>query len=190
MQSESPISQALLALIKSGNANNQGLLSVPAFNQIDIYPIFRHLFNEKAIQALDNKTKELVHQYIYVCPNWLIMLGKLNLSSCKMYKDFAFDELIMRRIDLVHFAVVRTGKENLDKALNKIIGAVNHVADMGYTRAALVPLAIMELTTIDRPEPDYAIMSYLTLSDKGSKYVEQHMKDVFVKEGDITPRIE
>jgi hypothetical protein len=163
---------------------------MPGFEMTDIYPIFKGYFNEKAIKALENKTEHLVHQYNEKLPEWLRLLGKLNLKSCEYYKDIDADQLYVRKADLVHFAVARAGIEKLDVAINRVINSVNHVADMGFTRAALVPFSILKIYPPDRPEPDFLVISYVTLSQKGSTYVKNNMKNVFVEEGGITERIE
>ncbi len=44
---------AINALIKSGKEEGD-VLTLPGFNAIDIYPIFKHAFNDKAVASLEN----------------------------------------------------------------------------------------------------------------------------------------
>ena len=188
----SEIAQAISALIRSGRVDNQPTYSIPGFKTVDIYPIFEHAFTEKAKLTLTTKTNNLVYQYNNKVPSAhvLVLLSKLNLKTCAMYKGVVADDMYVRAFDLVHFVASRATKDKLPKAIEKVISVINDVAEKDFTKASMLQLSVIELMETSSLELEYVVISYITLTDKGSKYVEQHMPDMFVKEGEIPARIE
>ena len=190
MQSE--IVQAVNALIKSGNEEGNPL-TLPGFQTTDIYPIFEHAFTEKAKTCLALPATSLIHQYndIDYHGRIKVLLGKLRLQSCVLEKDLPMDDMWVRRYDLVHYAALRAAKENLPKAIERVIEAVNYVAEKNFTRASLVKLSIVEAArSPESLDTEYIVVSYITLNDKGAVYVANNMSDIFIKEGGMPMRVE
>jgi hypothetical protein len=158
---------------------------------VDIYPIFKHLFSEKAIKTLENKTSEQVYQFNLCVPQPLILLAKLGIKSCSMFKNETFngEPLYVRKIALVQFAAALASKDKLYKAVERIVLAINDVADRDYTRASLVQLSVIELANPMQPEPDYMVISYVTLSDRGKAYVDANLPGIFIANGAMPVRV-
>jgi hypothetical protein len=187
----SDIAKAVNALIKSGNEEGTPL-TLPTFKTIDIYSIFEHMFTEKAKEtALTVHSPNLVYQYNErsYFTDVATVLGKLGLRSCREYKDGSTVNYV-RTYDLMHFASCRATKGNLHKAVEKVISAVNHVAERDFTKAYLVKLSTVEVQPVDSAELEYIVISYITLTQKGSDYVKKNMSDVFISEGAMPMRIE
>lgn len=184
------ISQALSDLISSGNVDSDPTYMVPGFKVSDIYPIFKHRFNEKALKTLENRTHNQIYEYNDEIPagKSLVILGKLGLKSCKKFTNG--DALYTRKIDCVRFIASRTTKDKLHTAVEKVIATVNHLADKGFTKASLMQLGVLEIMPIDRPEKEFIVLSYITLTEKGYKYVQNQLPNMFVEEAGIPKRIE
>lgn len=189
MQSKLSIAQALNDLIKSGKTDEPTTLSAPGFNMVDIYPIFEHSFNEKAKATFAKKADSLIFQYNEKYPQGAILhlLGKLELKTCKQFKDEV--NVYIRKFDKVCFMASRATKDKLPEAIEKVIAAVNDVADKDFTKAYMVQLGVLELMPVDLPEPEYVVISYITLTDKGEAYAKLHHADVLINEGGIPLRI-
>lgn len=189
----SEIAQAVDALIKSGKINEgDGGVVLPNFNLIDIYPIFKHSFSPKAQATMDNKTMHQVYQYNVVGHGGMLtLLGRLGLVTCAMYKEQDSSQIYFRKADLVNYVAIRATKDKLPLAIEKVINTVNEVADKGFTKASLVQLGVLELHPIDLPEPEYAVISYITLTRKGIDYVDQNpsLKEMFIDEGGMPVRL-
>jgi hypothetical protein len=186
----SEIVQAVNALIKSGN--DEGIpLTLPNFQVGDIYSIFEHLFTEKAKISIAKHTPNLIYQYNERTYNTDLctILGKLGLKTCREYKDGSSVNFI-RACDIVHYAASRATKNNLYKAVEKVIAAVNHVAEKDFTKASLVKLSTIQVRPIDSAELEYVVVSYITLTKEGADYVKNNMSDVFVAEGMLPLRVE
>jgi len=164
---------------------------MPGFKMTDIYPIFANSFSPKATATLQNKTHNLVHQYneIHYAGRLMRLLGKLGVKTCSGYKDESLD-LYVRRADMVRYVASRADKANLPKAIEKVIATVNHLADKDFTKASMVQLGVLELMPVDRPEPEYVVLSYITLTEKGFEYVQNNMPQMFVEEAGIPNRVE
>jgi len=187
------IAHAIQELIRSGKTEGDGDVTVmPGFKTVDIYPIFEHAFTEKAKATLLNKTNNQLYQYNrkIVAGPALILLGKLGLKTCKMWADATPDGMYVRDFDLVHYAASRATKEKLPQAIMRVIDTVNIVAEKDFTKAALVQLSVIELARVNTPEPEFVVISYVTLTKKGAEYVAQHMSDRFIPEGGLPDRIE
>jgi len=190
MSSQLAISQAIDALIRSGKEEGDPL-TLPAFQQLDIYPMFEHAFSDKAKKTMSLKTDSLLHQYnepldsAYI----LTMLGNLGLKTCARYKGLNPVDMYIRKTDLIHFVASRAIKDKLPIAINKVIATVNDVADNGFTKVCLVQLSVIETVPIDLPEPEFIVISYISLTEKGSQYVVQNWPDMFIPEGGIPQRV-
>lgn len=79
---------------------------------------------------------------------------------------------------------------NVSRVVMKVIDTVNHVASMGFTRASLAELGLLEIESPDRPEREYVVMSYITLTPTGEQYVEVSMPNMFTREGELPTRVE
>ena len=190
---QSDIAHAVQELIKSGKVVEDGDIgAMPNFKTMDIYPIFEHAFNDKAKAALANNTKRLIHEYNRQIPaaSTLILLGKLGLKTCAHYANSKPDEMYFRDFDIAYFVAARAIKDKLPKAIEKVIATVNHVADLDFTRAAMVQLSMLELACVDNTGPEFVVLSYITLTKDGAEYVKQNMPEMFVSEGELPDRTE
>jgi hypothetical protein len=160
---------------------------MPGFNMVDVYSIFSHSFSSKAKETLDKKAEQLVYQYNEEDKAGRVkrLLGRLGLNSCVAYKDLNPDEMWQRKFDSVHFVSSKATKEQLPKAIEKVIATVNHVADKGFTKASMVQLSVLETRDVSKAESHFIVLSYITLTTKGADYVKQHMPKMFVVEGGI-----
>lgn len=184
---QSGVSQAVADLIKSGNADNEPTtLSVPEFKIDDIYPIFEKYFNQKAQVVMGVKASHLVHQRnIFIAPmGFVVLLKKLGLKSVR---DFADADLYIRHADMVHFCVSRADRANLQQAVIKVVKTINELANKGYITACMTKLSVVALAKFGM-DRDYAVISYVALTQQGHDYVEQNMPKMFIKEGGYPPR--
>ena len=157
---------------------------------VDIYYIFDHAFSEKAKVAMSNKIQDLVYQYnekIEVAQLFKL-LGRLGFQRYESFINVE-SEVYLRQVDLVHFIARSATKEDLPKAIESVIATVNHVADLNFTKASLVQLGVIEMHRFDKIDPEFAVFSYITLTQKGSDYVKQNLSDMFISEGGVPKRI-
>jgi hypothetical protein len=185
----SGISEALHDLIKSGNADNEpAVLSRETFVTIDIFPHFAHLFTPKALETLNNQTNSVLHQYNEVVkdpPNNLkSLLTKLGLKSTIDKVDW------VRKADLVHFFGSTAKEEDLAKAIEKVILAVNEVADKGFTKVSLLKLSVIPFAAQPDMEREFAVVSYISLDKAGEEYVENNLKNMVFPEGGVPVKVE
>lgn len=187
----SGIAQAINALIKSGNEEGNPL-TLPGFKTVDIYQTFEHLFTKKAKASMEKHSESLIYQYNEVDYNSKVcfVLAKLGLRSCSKYGDINPVNAYIRKCDVVHFAACRATKNNLHKAVERVVAAVNHVTAKDFTKASLVKLSTVELMPVNASEPEYAVISYITLTQKGSEYVKNNLSDIFIPEGGIPMKVE
>lgn len=186
------VHQAVENLIKRGDADNEPLtLSTPGKLQfLDLYPQVRHLFSDKATQTLDNQTYSMYHQYdvqLVEVPQDAVahLLYKVGVKSSEKYVKY------LRRADAVYsFGSFAVGKDSATKAVEKIISTVNTVANMGFTKATLYPLGILKLNLDDPTREEYVVVSYVTLTEEGKKYVDDNMPKMLAEEGAIPNKVE
>lgn len=187
MQSKN-ISLALRDLIRSGKTDTNPVYGGPQFNTVDIFPIFRHSFSEKALRSLDNKANSIIYQYnkTLLTPGLGKLLSKLNLKTCKDMEHGFY----VRRYDKVECIASRAIKDKLHQAVEKVINTVNHLADKDFTRASLTPLSVLETHPVSRSEPEYIVLSYITLTERGVQYTMQNLAKMFAPEGSIVTAVE
>jgi hypothetical protein len=187
----SEIAQAVESLIKSGNADNEPQrLSVPGQLQVlDIYPHMRHLFSPAAQLTLNNVTNNTIYQYNEACmetpeDKLVHLLAKLSLKSSETKANY------IRKADVVrYFGSLASTQEQIPQAVEKIISTINTVADLGFTKATLYGLGIVQIF----PEPlkqEYIVFSYVTLTETGKIYAETNLKNMLTEEGAIPKRVE
>lgn len=187
----SEIILAINELIKSGKEEGNAL-NLPTFKTIDIYPMFRHLFSPKAQATLSNKTNDLIYQFNKPIhgASVLALLGRLNLKTCAAYKDKDSANLYTRESNLVYFIGLRASKEKLPVAIERVVAAVNDLADKDFTKAYLVQLSVIEFAQVDNNEPEFGVVSYITLDNKGAAYMKQNLKGMFTNEGGLPTKVE
>lgn len=169
-------------LIKNGKFNETPTYFHPEFKSTDIYDIFKHRFNEKAVATLENKTHQLIYQYNkQIQPAKIFyVLWKFGLKSCAAFGDP--DQQYVRAFDVVRFVGSRAIKDKLPEAIDKVINTVNWCADQGFTKAAMVKLDIVEFMPVSRAEPEYAVVSYITMTEKGYEAAKQFLPNMFHEE--------
>lgn len=182
--------QALSDLIKSGDADTEGTIThtIPGFKVDNVYPIFKHYFNQEAQKAFATKAMSLIHQreIVVITPGLGNLLKKLGLKSCQNLGD----GYSRRELDMVSFCASMADRANVHKSVEKVITAVNDLAARGYITASLMELGVLALAPVDKPEPDYVVISYVALTQAGQAYVKQNMPKMFVDEGSTAERFE
>lgn len=195
----SGITLAIRDLIKSGNADKEpATLTVHAgFDIQDIYPLMKHLFNPQAVATLENKTHSMIHQFAeYVGPKGFenfhkveSLMEKLGLRSVQKQYTLTGDWWV-RNCDKVNLFGSTCSLETMPKAVEKVIVAINDVASRGFTKASLMSLGVMQFLPVDKPDPQYLVLSYITLTQAGEQYVAQNMPKMTFYEGGIPERVE
>jgi hypothetical protein len=189
----SAITQAIGNLIKSGNADNepQTLTTPGQITVIDVYPQLQHLFNKNAQKTLNNKIFNMIHQYNELTDE-VETRGKLMSLLYKLKIESVEDKLsYVRKCDVVFFfGSTVDSKDKLPLALDKVINALNKVADLGYTKGTMLPLGVVKLDFLDPCTDKWVVISYVTLTDVGKKYVDQNMPNMLFEEGGIPHNLE
>jgi hypothetical protein len=180
---QSGIAHAIQDLIKNGNPTNP---TEPYFDVVNAYPIVKHLFNEKAVKTLENKTVHLVYQYKeYIGPKGLDKVVAL-LAHLGVGKNIKIDLDWIRKADLVYTFGFTYYQKDTEIALNKIVSAINTVADLDFTKASMMPLGILKLMpTEGELEEKLCVFSYVSLTESGKQYVDEHMPKILI--GDNLP---
>lgn len=192
---QSDVAQAVADLIKSGNANNEpASLTVGAIPQTDLYQLFKSYFSDKAQKTLDNRSQHLIYQYNEPADpknRLAYLLGNLGIKSA-----IGHGYQWIRKYDKVYFFGSRCGKDQIVDAVDKVISAVNLVAGLDFTKAALLPLSVIQICTYNEnghgyhTTGDFVVLSYVTLTEDGVKYVKTNLPNMLFEEGGVPARVE
>lgn len=181
--------QAIRDLIKNGSIDKEPSYSMPSFAIENIYPIVKHLFNTNAIKALENKTYDELYQYNeYFGPKGFESFSKVEVLIKKLGvgKNLPYVVGWVRKFDKVCFLGSTCYREDIGKSVNKVVHAVNTVANMGFTKASLMPLGVIKLHPEQgENEGKLIVLSYVTLTDVGEQWVQQNIPKILVSEGQI-----
>ena len=179
------INQAVLDLLNNPNAKQHTPMGFPLLN---IFPQFRDCFSEIAQQVLDNRHKGLVYEHnrIVMTPGLGLLLNKLGLYSCRTMQH----GLTIRQFDHMNYIGSLCSKDTLYLAIEKVISVVNELMNKGFGKATLEPLSIIQIVPINKPEPEYIVLSYITLTQAGVTYATAKMPKMIMLEGTIPNRVE
>jgi hypothetical protein len=152
----------LEALQKSLDA---AIVQGPAYDVTDLYPTYKHLFNENAQEALSKKeaTQQIYQRKVQLDPDNYVMV----VDVCR------------------YFTVQFEGKYNTRKAVEKLVAIINKHADhivRPLTRLGLIKLSQIDLSSSDR----YVVFSFLVFNPEGQKALDEAKYDVESQEGTIT----
>jgi hypothetical protein len=150
----------------------------------------RRHFTDKAGKALHNKVVSLVHQRNEeVGHNGLAdLLAKLEITSAKC--AIKENKVGWRRVaDLVMFFGATCCIDEIPLGIEKLVVAINDLAERGYVTGAMMPLGIITLGQTTPFEPRYIVTSYLAINDKGQKYLEKHHTSLLFPEGGMPRRV-
>jgi hypothetical protein len=190
---QSGVIQAIGELVRKEIANpgsadaEKTAYIIPGAKSDNVYPIFKHYFNAEAQKVMDIKANGMYHQRerIIITPGLGSLLNKLGLKSCRDAQNGVY----LRELDSVCFCASMADRLNVHKAVENVIKTVNNLASRGYITATMVELSVVHLN-VDKPEPDYAVLSYVALTKAGQVYVTQNMPKMFVREGEVPERYE
>ena len=153
------LNEKLDKLEKVLEAPHDNIVQGPAYNLTDIYPEYRHLFNEQAQEAF---AKERAYHQIRQIPGTM-------------------------EFEMALYLVVRVlGKHNIPKGVEKIVEIVNRHSDQlirPLTALAYISLYYLGYGPQTDANTEYAVFSFPVFSQKGVKEVEAAKYDIQSQEG-------
>lgn len=184
------ISQAVSDLISDGLTGTQIAYSYPSILESNIYPQMRPFFTDKAGKVLHNKINNLIHQRMVPVGHEGVasLLSKLNIKSATEALATGLAGW-QRALDIVVYIGSACNREELGLAAEKVIRAINELAEKGYITGAMLPLSIIQLSEQAPEDSRYLIVSYVALTSVGQKYAQHSMPDMLFTECGIPKKV-
>lgn len=135
--------------------------------------------------ALENNSKDLVQG-----PN--LPIEDIYLKYADLFNNEAGLAAGMKPptslMNVFYFAAIVEGEHNIPKAVDKIVGAINDLANKGYLNRFLKTLGVIKLNPVTFSQlsvPQYAVFSYPQLTQEGYTYAESQEYDFAAREGEL-----
>jgi len=163
-----------------------------AIHTSELSEVFSFMFNDDAKQVFANKTYNLTHQYdIITSPlcnlyNTIELLALLDIKSAN-YNPC--ENLVVHTVSPVKYFGITCSSQDLDKARNKLIDAINDMASNKWLIASLYNLGTIELASdpLDPTTKRYIVFSYLAPYDEHIASVDAAYGWLQFQEGSIPP---
>ena len=166
MSKKQKLDEQLKELIKT--LEETKLTPGKALDTYDLSIPYSYMFTPAAKRGMATKVQSLLHK------------RKLQVIST----------LDTEVVDKVHyFSAVAMGEEKIVKAARIITDMINDLAAKGYVTGCLAPLSYIRLCTEPHQLEQYAVFCFVSLSEEGTKIVEQDRSGYITKEGGIGPKV-
>lgn len=170
--------------------------TIPGFEHDDVYPIFKKYFNAKAKLAMANKASDIHHMYdVQVGHDKLwSLLSSLGIKRAK--EDIENNNIGYKRQSVkINYLAIRSDRNDLPKAIERLVFSINTLADLGFLRASMIELGVIRFAPAPNMDfmsltPEVAVMSYLTLSPAGEQWIATNMPGLSVQNGQMPVRLE